>query len=150
MITVLSCDTPRFGHQHLDMEFSKCFEILQNRQNSSAGTSPTASTTQLSPSSCPCAHQSFTSSQLLTSSHHEEDPLISLQRDSQQFQQRTTLELISICQKLQEERVMVCLFACFIFSKFQPLLLVLPLLLLLLLLGSVADRLINNTRHHFK
>ena len=124
-----------------DMEFSKCFEILQNRQNSSADTSTTDSAAQLSPSSCPCAHQSFTSSQSLISSHHNEDPLISLQKDSQQFQQRTNLELISIFQKLQEERVMVCLF--YLPSSF-------PTHPSPSSSWSVTDRHINNTRHHFK
>jgi hypothetical protein len=83
------------------MEFTKCFEILQNRQATSSITS-TESATHLSSSTCPCAHESF-----LSSSQQMENDETSLKIDSEQFQHRTNVELISIFQKLQEERVMV-------------------------------------------
>jgi hypothetical protein len=103
------------------MEFTKCFEILQNRQNTSSSIA-----TESPSSSCPCAHESFVSS-----SNQSPNNETSLKIDSEQFQDRTIFELISIFQKLQEERVMVHMSS-------RLCLLILPL------------RHINNMKHHFK
>jgi hypothetical protein len=79
------------------MEFSKCFDILQSRRTS-AGTESASS-----PSLHSCGCEATLSA--LSPSSSESKVLVTM--DLEQFQNKTIFELITIFQRLQEERVIV-------------------------------------------